>query len=110
MPTITIDEFARVELCVGKVLEATNKEGSEKLIRLVVDVGEEKPRTIFTGVRGFGYTPEDFSGKQFFFITNLAPRKMMNEESQGMILAVDGADKKPQFVSAEGMPAGAKIR
>ncbi|MCL4200140.1 tryptophan--tRNA ligase [Patescibacteria group bacterium] len=108
--TISIDEFARVELRVGKVLEATNKEGSEKLIRLVVDVGEEKPRTIFTGVRGFGYTPEDFSGKQFFFITNLAPRKMMNEESQGMILAVDGADKKPQFVSAEGMPAGAKIR
>ena len=108
--TISIDEFARVEMSVGKVLEATNKEGSDKLIRLVVDVGEEKPRVIFTGVRGFGYTPVDFIGKQFLFITNLLPRKMMNEESQGMILAVDGADKKPQFVSAEGMPLGAKIR
>lgn len=107
---ISIDEFARVELQVGKVIEATNKEGSEKLIRLVVDVGEEKPRIIFTGVRGFGYTPEDFAGKQFFFITNLAPRKMMDEESQGMILAVDGASKKPQFLTAEGMPVGAKIR
>lgn len=108
--TISIDDFARVELRVGKVTKAVNKEGSDKLIRLVVDTGEDKPRIIFTGVRGFGYTPDDFSGKQFFFITNLMPRKMMDEESQGMILAVDGADKKPQFVSAEGMPIGAKIR
>lgn len=107
---ISIDEFACVEIRVGKVTEAANKEGSEKLIRLVVEVGEEKPRVIFTGVREFGYTPEDFAGKQFFFITNLAPRKMMDEESQGMILAVDGVDKKPQFVSAESMPVGAKIR
>ena len=109
--TITIDEFARVELRVGKVVEAKNKEGSDKLIRLVVDIAEEKSRIIFTAVRPFGYTPEDFAGKQFFFITNLVPRKMMDEESQGMILAVDSADKsKPMFISAEGMPVGAKIR
>lgn len=108
--TITIDEFARVEIQVGHVVEATNKEGSDKLIRLVVDIGDVHPRIIFTGVRGFGFTPEDFSGKQFLFITNLAPRKMMDEESQGMILAVDGADKKPQFVTADGMIVGSKIR
>jgi len=107
---ITIEEFARVELRVGKVIEATNKEGSDKLIRLMVDFGPEK-RIIFTGVRGFGYIPEDFLNKQFFFITNLKPRKMVDEESQGMILAVDSEkDKKPLFVSAEGMPVGAKIR
>lgn len=108
--TITIDEFARVEVRVGNVVEAANKEGSEKLIRLVVDVGENSSRIIFTGVRGFGYTPDDFQGKQFFFITNLIPRKMLDEESQGMILAVDGVDNKPQFISAEGMMVGAKIR
>lgn len=107
---ISIDEFSRVDIRVGKVVEATNKEGSEKLIRLVVDIGEEHLRIIFTGVRGYGYMPSDFEGKQFFFITNLAPRKMMDEESQGMILAVDGPDKKPQFVSADGMMVGAKIR
>ncbi|MDP1722251.1 MAG: tryptophan--tRNA ligase [Candidatus Gottesmanbacteria bacterium] len=137
---ITIEEFGRVELRVGKVVEATNKEGSEKLIRLVVDFGlknkgdqgdggdkggkgdEKELRIIFTGVRGFGYTPEDFLNKQFFFITNLAPRKMMDEESQGMILAVDSKPgfpedqsqalktAKPLFVSAEGLPVGAKIR
>ena len=122
---ITIEEFGRVELRVGNVVEATNKEGSEKLIRLVVDFGiknkgdqgdggdkgeEKEIRIVFTGVRGFGYTPEDFLNKQFFFITNLAARKMMDEESQGMILAVDGSDKKPLFVSADGLPVGAKIR
>ena len=115
---ITIEEFGRVEMRVGKVVEATYPPKSEKLIRLVVDFGSEK-RIIFTGVRGFGYTPEDFFDKQFFFITNLAPRKMpsyvmtpagkMAEESQGMILAVDTAEK-PLFLSAEGMPVGAKIR
>lgn len=113
--TISIDEFARVELRVGKVLEAANKEGSEKLIRLVVDIGVDPStslrttRVVFTGVRGFGYTPADFMGKQFLFITNLMPRKMMDEESQGMILAVDG-EEKPVFVSADGLPLGAKIR
>ena len=106
--TISIDEFAKVEMRVGKVLEATNKEGSEKLIRLVVDFGEQGKRVIFTGVRGYGYTPEDFSGKQFMFAFNLAPRKMMDEESHGMILAV--GDDKPIFLSAEGLPLGAKIR
>ena len=108
--TISIDDFARIEMQAGKVTEAVNKDGSDKLIRLVVEVGEEKPRIIFTAVRPFGYTPEFFTGKQFFFITNLAPRKMMDEFSQGMIMAVDGADGKPQFISADGMPVGAKIR
>lgn len=114
---VTIDEFAKMELTVGKVLEARNKEGSEKLIRLVVDFGRDPStslgmtRVIFTGVRGFGYTPEDFTGKQFLFITNLTPRKMLDEESQGMILAVDSADKsKPLFISGDGLPVGSKIR
>jgi tryptophanyl-tRNA synthetase len=108
--TISIDDFARIEMQAGKVTEAVNKDGSDKLIRLVVEVGEEKPRIIFTAVRPFGYTPEFFTGKQFFFITNLAPRKMMDEFSQGMIMAVDGADGKHQLISADGMPVGAKIR
>lgn len=105
---ITINDFAKVEMRVGLVTEAINKEGSEKLIRLTVSFGDEL-RTIFTGVRQFGYTPEDFLNKKFLFVTNLEYRKMMDEESQGMILAVDGADK-PLFLSAEGLPVGAKIR
>jgi methionine--tRNA ligase beta chain len=122
---ITIDEFAKVELRVGNVVEAENVEKSEKLIRLHVDFGPSSVshngttageiRTIFTGVRGYGYTPEDFTGKQFFFVTNLKPRKMMGEESQGMILAVDSQEStdmagKPIFVSAAGLPVGSRIR
>lgn len=106
---ITIDEFFNVEMKVGKVKEATNKEGSDKLIRLVVDLGEEDSRIVFTAVRPFGYEPEDFEGKQFFFVSNIKPRRMMGEESQGMILAVDGPEK-PLFLSAEGMPIGGTIR
>ncbi len=117
--TISIDQLAAVELRVGKVVEATHPEKSEKLIRLVVDFGLDLPqRVIFTGVRPYGYIKDDFIGKQFFFVTNLAPRRMIGEESQGMILAVDGeelpfgkhGEKRPMFISAEGMPIGAKIR
>ncbi len=106
---ITIDDFAKIEIRVGKVIKAEDVAESKKLIRLIVDVGETKPRTIFTGVRGFGYTASDFEGKQFLFVTNLEPKKIMEEESQGMILAVD-CDTKPIFVSGEDMPVGAKVR
>lgn len=117
---ITIDQFTQVQQRVGKVLEATHPEKSEKLIRLKVDFGTES-RIIFTGVRQFGYTKDDFIGKQFFFVTNLMPRKMMGEESQGMIMAVDAPSSpglgtterhaaRPIFISADGMPLGATIR
>ena len=132
---ITIDDFAKVEIRVGKVVEATHPEISEKLIRLRVDFGPStgsgqvsEIRTIFTGVRPFGYTFEDFLGKQFLFVTNLAPKRMptfvetsagkIGEESQGMILAVDpppqsgveASGEKPIFVTAEGMLIGSKVR
>lgn len=105
---ITIDQFQQVEIRVGLVTAAENVEGSEKLIRLHVSLGTEE-RIIFTGVRTYGYAAEDFINKQFLFVTNLEPKKIMSEESQGMILAVDGPDK-PIFVNAEGMPVGSKVR
>jgi tryptophanyl-tRNA synthetase len=113
--SISIDDFNNVDIRVGKVTESENVEKSEKLIRLHVDFGELGKRIIITGVRGYGYTPEDFSGKQFFFVVNLEPRKMMGEESQGMILAVDpstgsGQAGKPLFISADNLPIGARIR
>lgn len=99
---------------------AESVEGSEKLIRLHVDFGSEQ-RVIFTGVRTYGFTAEDFTGKKFLFCTNLEPKVMpyfasdgatkgKREESQGMILAVDGSEGKPQFISAEGLTIGAKVR
>ena len=122
--SITIDDFSKIEIRVGKVEQAEYVEKSEKLIRLHVDFGLFGKRTIFTGVRTYGYTADYFSGKQFLFVVNLEPRKMpsyvktsagkMVEESQGMILAVDsdpiGAGGKPLFISGDGLPVGAKIR
>lgn len=105
--TISIDEFIKVEIRVGKVVAAEDVVKSRKLIRLSVDFGDYQ-RTIFTGVRGYGYTAADFDGKQFLFVTNLEPKKIMDQESQGMILAV--GDDKPIFVSAKGLPVGAKVR
>ena len=105
---ITIDDFFKVEIKVGKVVEACDVEKSEKLIRLTVDVGEEETRHIFTGVRSYGFTGEDFKNKKFLFVTNLEPKKMMGEESQGMILAV--GEDKPIFVETPELPVGEMIR
>lgn len=109
-PLISIDDFSKLEIKVGRVIKAENVEKSNKLIRLTVDVAEEKPRIIFTGVRGFGYAPEDFLDKQFLFVVNLEPKAMLGEKSQGMILAIDGEDNKPHFIAADGLDIGAKVR
>jgi methionine--tRNA ligase beta chain len=97
--TISFSDFEKVDLRVGKVLEASFPEGSEKLIRLRVDFKDEE-RIIFTGLKAW-YEPEFFQDKLFIFVYNLEPRKMMGEESQGMLLAVHiEDDEKP----TEGKP------
>ena len=120
MAMVKLDQFKEVEMRVGLVVEAANQPGSEKLIKLTVDFGDEQ-RTIFTAVRPFGYTPDYFIGKKWLFVTNVEPKKIMGEESQGMILAVDpstssgqagsGQAGKPVFVVPAGeVEVGAKIR
>jgi len=114
--TITIDDFANIDIRVGKVEAAEDVEKSDKLIRLHVDFGEFGKRIIFTGVRHYGYTKDTFIGKQFFFVVNIPYRKMMGEESQGMIIAVDSMDApgetatKPLFISGANLPVGSRIR
>ena len=94
---LTIDEFAKLEARIGVVLSAEAVEGSEKLIRLMLDFGEEKPRQILSGIRKW-YEPETLIGKRMLFVINLAPRMMMGLESQGMLMAVDGLDGEPVFL------------
>ena len=89
---ISFDQFLNVDLRVGKVLEATIPEGSEKLIRLVVDFGREQ-RTIFTGLKSW-YEPDFFKGRLFVFVYNLEAKKMLGEKSQGMLLAVHVEDSE----------------
>lgn len=104
----TIDDFAKLEFKVGTVLEASDIEGSERLLKLSVDVGEEEPRQILSGIKQW-YAPEDLIDKQFVFITNLEPRMMMGLESNGMILAADG-EKPVPLIPQEHVPSGSKIR
>jgi methionyl-tRNA synthetase len=105
---ITIDDFAKLDLRVGLIKQCERKEGSEKLLRLTVDFGEEGVRNIFSGIAAW-YQPEELTGKQFIFILNLQPRKMMGEESQGMLLAAEGEKPLPLKASEETTP-GATIR
>lgn len=105
---ITIDDFAKLEFNIGTVLEASDIEGSERLLKLIVDLGEENPRQILSGIKQW-YTPEDLRGKQFVFITNLEPRMMMGLESQGMILCA-GDEKPIPLIPSEQVPNGSKIR
>jgi methionyl-tRNA synthetase len=82
----TIDDFMKIEIKVGTVLSVAVVEGADKLFILQVDLGEEKPRQILSGIREF-VSPEELLNKQFPFVTNLAPRMLRGHESQGMILA-----------------------
>lgn len=91
MTRMTIDEFSKVELKVGTIKSAERVEGSEKLLKLQVDLGtkesgEADSRQILSGI-GKNYAPEDIIGRQAVFVTNLEPRLMMGLESQGMLLA-----------------------
>ena len=107
-PVIAFEDFAKLDLRVGKVIECTEKEGSEKLLRLKVDFGEET-RIILSGIKQW-YEPEELLNKQFIFVYNLAPRKIMDEESQGMILAAEGKEKPLPLTPLEETTIGATIR
>ncbi|HEY5803082.1 MAG TPA: methionine--tRNA ligase [Lysobacter sp.] len=85
--TIAIDDFARLDLRVGKVLACEFVEGSDKLLRFELDAGELGKRQIFSGIRGSYGEPETLVGRSVVFIANLAPRKMRFGISEGMILS-----------------------
>ncbi len=87
MEPITIDDFAKIEMRIGKVLSVEKVEQSDKLLKLSVDLGEEKPRQVLSGIGKF-ITAEELVGNIFPFVTNLPPRMILGLESQAMILAV----------------------
>ena len=94
METITIEDFAKVELRIGKIVTADHIEGSDKLIKLSVNFGEMGERQILSGIKK-AYSPESLVGRSFLFVTNLAPRQMMGLESNGMLMAVSDAEGMP---------------
>lgn len=90
---IKIDDFSKVDLRIAKIVNCEHVEGSDKLLRLTLDVGEGKTRNVFSGIKS-AYQPEDLIGKFTVMVANLAPRKMKFGLSEGMVLAASHADEK----------------
>jgi len=93
---ITIDDFLKVKLRVGKVLSAEAHPNADKLIVIKVDLGDEQ-RQVCAGLKAY-YAPEDLVGKNLILVANLAPRKMRGLESQGMLLAASSPDKQQVII------------
>jgi methionyl-tRNA synthetase len=90
---ITIDDFTKVDLRIAKILACESVEGSNKLLRLTLDIGEAAPRNVFAGIAS-AYQPQELVGKLTVMVANLAPRKMKFGVSEGMVLAASHADQK----------------
>jgi methionine--tRNA ligase beta chain len=97
--TISIDDFKKLEIKIGHILSAEKIEGSDKLLKLTVDMSEESPRQIVSGISAYFPEPQALVGKKCAFASNLEPRSIMGLESQGMILAVNGGDGENKFFS-----------
>ena len=105
--TITIDDFAKLDLRVAKVVEASDVEGSDKLLKLTLELGNER-RTVFSGIR-HTYTAASLVGRHVVVVANLAPRKMRFGVSEGMVLCAADADDRVYLLSpddgaASGLP------
>jgi methionyl-tRNA synthetase len=108
-PHISIDDFARVDLRVARVLEAAAVEGSDKLLKLVLDVGPLGTRTVFSGIRK-AYTAEQLAGRSVLLVANLAPRKMRFGTSEGMVLCAGDDAGGLQLLSPDpGAAPGSRV-
>ncbi len=108
-PSITYDDFSKMDLRVGKILSAEKVEKADKLLKLQVDLGSEK-RTIVSGIAQF-FKPEEIIGKKVSLVANLAPKKIKGIESHGMILMAEDEQGKLAFVSpADETPEGSAIK
>ncbi len=97
---ISIEEFGAVEVKVGTVLSAEAVPDTDKLLRLMVDLGESEPRQIVSGIAAYVADPSDLVGRQLSFVTNLAPRTIRGLESNGMLFAV-GKDETFAFMTPD---------
>ncbi|SNZ11481.1 methionine--tRNA ligase subunit beta [Hydrogenobacter hydrogenophilus] len=106
MELIGIEDFLKLDIRLAKVLSAERVEGSEKLLKLRVSLGEEE-RTLVAGIAKH-YTPEELIGKSILILANLKPRKIMGIESQGMVLALSDGEKLSLIVPDREVKEGAK--
>jgi methionyl-tRNA synthetase len=105
---IKIDDFLKVELKVAKVLEASEIEGADRLLRLRVDLGSET-RQLVAGIKK-SYTPEELVGKHIIVVANLQPATLRGVESQGMLLAASTEDGPVLATFDKEVAPGAKVK
>jgi len=107
---MTIDEFQKNDLRIGKIISVEPVEGSEKLLKFLVDIGEAAPRQILSGIAKV-YMPKDIAGKNVIVVANLDSRMMAGVESQGMLLGIEHLDDgTPMLFFPEGdILPGAKV-
>lgn len=106
--TISIDEFAKIKLRVGKILSAESVPNSKKLIKLLVDIGDEK-RQLVAGI-ALHYKPEDLTGRSVVIVANLKPARLMGIESQGMVLAASSGETLTLLQPAKDIQPGAVVK
>ena len=108
---ISIDDFKKIEIVVGQILTAEKVPETDKLLKLSVDMGEENPRQIVSGISLYFPDCSLLVGKKCLFVGNLEPRTIRGFESQGMILAISTEDGKFSLLTPEAdLPPGAKSR
>ncbi len=108
LPPVSFDEFCKVEMTVVKVLTCENVKKSEKLLKFTLDDGTGTPRQILSGIAKY-YKPEELLGKTLVAVTNLPPRKMMGQESCGMLLSAERGDKLNLVMLDDRIPAGSRL-
>ena len=109
-PTISIDDFGKVDLRIAKIVEAHHVEGADKLLRLMLDLGEARPRQVFAGIKS-NYDPATLVGQLTVMVANLAPRQMKFGLSEGMVLAASGEAGGPFILHPDqGALPGMKVK
>lgn len=105
---ISIQEFKKVELKVGKVLSVDDHPDADKLLILRVDLGEERPRTLVAGLRQY-YSPDELEGKLLVVVTNLEPARLRGVQSDGMMLAAQDGDNVVLLTVERDVAPGSKV-
>ena len=106
---ISFDEFQKLDIRIGTIVSAERVAGSERLLKLAVDIGESSPRQIIAGIAAF-VEPEALAGAQCPFVANLEPRMIPRIETQGMLFAIDAGEGFALLHPSRAVPAGSRAR
>lgn len=105
---ITYDDFAKLDIRIGTIIEADNHPDADKLLLLKVDVGAKQIQLV-AGIKGF-YSPQELAGKHIVVLANLEPRRIRGQVSEGMLLAAQGNDRISALVPDKEVEPGSQVR